>query len=174
MNRRDQLKQLPMCRALTDPELDLIVRIAEDARLSSGESLFKEGEKGDALYVILDGQVRVTKRNKAGKEEELAVIGSGSVLGEMSLISGNGQRTATASAVSELSLMKIPAGRFSTLLESSNVAALKMVHHLAEEMARRLQLMNEKLVGMLDSPSPSPKKKEELAMFEEILTKWSF
>jgi CRP/FNR family transcriptional regulator, cyclic AMP receptor protein len=167
---RGQLQQLPMCRALTDPEADLILEISEESRVAQGETLFKEGDPGDALYVILEGEVRVTKGSKNGQQQELARIGSGGVLGEMSLISGDGRRSASVTASAPTRLLKIPTAGFSRLIQGSNVAALKMVHHLAQEMGHRLQLMNEKLVGMLDGG----KRKEELADFQQILSNWSF
>ncbi len=88
----------------------------------------------------------------------------------MSLLGGNAARSATATALSDVKLLKIPSSRFSKLLRDENVAALKIVHNLAQVMSRRLLLMDEKLVEVLDKG----KKKEELADFQRILNNWSF
>ena len=60
--------------------------------------------------------------------------------------------------------------RFSKLLKANTVGALKVVHNLAQVLSRRLQLMDEKLVDLLDKG----KRKEELAEFQRILSNWSF
>src|SRR5205807_1559603 len=102
-----------------------------------GDMLFREGEVGDSLYVVLEGSVEVTKKDKAGKEQSLAKISDGSVIGEMSLVSGNAARSASAVALTDLKLLKVPAKRFSKLLSEDSVAALKIVHNVAQVLSRR-------------------------------------
>ena len=165
-----KLIQIPICRGLKEPEAGEIFEIAEETAAKKGDVLFHEGETGDALYVVLEGHVDVTKKTANGTAQSLAKIGDGSVIGEMSLIGGNTARSATATAASDVKLLKIPATRFSKLLREENIAALKIVHNLAQVMSRRLLLMDEKLVDVLDKG----KKKEELADFQRILNNWSF
>lgn len=165
-----RLVQIPICRGLTQEEVGQISEIAEEATLANGQRLFREGDAGDALYVVLEGQLEITKQDKSGAQHALATVGDGSVLGEMSLVTGSAARSATASAVGEVKLLEIPADRFARLLSENNVAALKVVHNLAQVMSRRLLSMDEKLVELLDKG----KRKEELAEFQRLLQDWSF
>ncbi len=165
-----KLIQIPICRGLTEAEVAEVFQIAVETSIEKGHSLFKEGEPGDAFYVLLEGQLEITKQDRSGVQQSLARLGDGSALGEMSLITGNSPRSASALALSDLKLLKFPAETFSRLLREEKVAALKIVHNLAQVMSRRLLLMDEKLVEVMDRG----KKKEELVDFQKILNDWSF
>ena len=157
-----KLIQIPIFRGLSE--------FAEETAIKKTDMLFSEGDTGDAVYVILEGHIEILKKDRAGAQQQLAKMGDGSVLGEMSLISGSAVRSASALAATDIKLLKIPATRFSRLLRADNIAALKVVHNLAQVMSRRLLLMDEKLVDLMDKG----KRKEELADFQKILSNWSF
>lgn len=165
-----KLKQLPICRGLTTAEVELFATIAEEIALSKGDVLFEEGAPGDAVYFVLKGHIEVTKKDRGGRPQQLARIGEGSVLGEMSLAGGDAVRSASATALTDVSLVKVRAQLFSRLLAEEQLAAYKIVHNLAQVMSRRLLLMNEKLVDLLDGS----RRKEELSEFQAILSHWSF
>ncbi len=159
-----QLQGIPMCHGLSPANIEELIAIAEEKAVKKGATLFREGEPGDLLLVVLDGKVEVTKR-----EAVLATLEAGSVLGEMSLLGGD-TRSATAAAVTDVKYLAIHNGPFQQLLGKDNIAALKVVHNLAQVMGKRLALINEKLVDSLGKP----KKREELADFGRILNRWSF
>lgn len=167
-----KLIQVPIFRGLKEPEVAQLSEISEETSIKRGAQLFREGDEGDALYVVLEGQLEITKRDKAGRQQLLAKVGDGSVLGEMSLVTGLSARSATAVAATDVKLLKIPSNRFGKLLREDSVAALKIVANLAQVMSRRLQLMDEKVIELLEKGS-SPKK-AELAEFQKILSDWSF
>ena len=166
---QEKLAQLPLCQGLDLSQVGVIAKIAEQKHLPQGETLFSEGDKGDGLYVVIVGSLSISKKDKSGVNQAIANVGGGSVLGEMSLIN-NSARSATATANTDSDLVKIPSEAFTFLLQHDNVTAFKVVYNLAQVMSRRLLLMDEKLVDMMDKG----KKKEELADFQKILTKWAF
>ncbi|MBX7100686.1 MAG: cyclic nucleotide-binding domain-containing protein [Myxococcaceae bacterium] len=159
-----KLSALPMCQGLSAAQTAELVEIAEETTAKKGATLFAEESAGDALYVVLEGQVEVSKRGAS-----LAKLGEGSVLGEMSLLGGE-MRSATVTALSECKLLRISTERFQKRLAADNLAALKVTHNLAQVMSRRLAVINDKLVESLGKT----KKKEELADFGRILNNWSF
>lgn len=161
-----KLSQLPICRGLTPSDASVLLEIAEETSATQGSKLFTEGDTGDALLVVLTGEVEVTKQGQS-----LAKMGEGSVLGEMSLLGAGGIRSATATALTNLSLLRVPADRFQKLVHDENLAALKIVANLAQVMSRRLLLMDEKLIELLDAKT---QKKQELKDFQRILSDWSF
>lgn len=165
-----KLIQVPICRGLSETEAARLCEIAEDTTAKKSEVIFKEGEPGDALYILLEGTVEILKKDRAGVDQQLARLSDGTVFGEMSLINGHAARSASAVAATDVRLLRIPSSRFSQLLVESDLGALKVVHNLAQVMSRRLLLMDEKLVDVLDTS----KRKEELANFQQILTKWAF
>ena len=158
-----KLVQIPIFQGLTVPEAAELFEVSSEASVAEGEELFAEGDEGDSLLVILEGEVLITKRGI-----ELARLGQHSVLGEMSLVASGDARSATAVAQSEVRFLKVPTKRVQKLLKANSLAALKVFANLAQVLSRRLALINDKFV---DSKG---KKREELADFGKILNRWAF
>jgi CRP-like cAMP-binding protein len=164
------LIESPICRGLAEREAVAIFEIAHPVFLGPGEVLFREGDPGDGLFVLLEGEMEIVAASSDRQPQVLARIGAGGVVGEMSLLEGSPQRSATAVATTQARLLKLPADRFRQLLESDSVAALKMVHNIASVLARRLQRMNEQVLNGVDKRP----RTEELVEFQRILNQWSF
>lgn len=158
-----KLVQIPIFQGLTVPEAAELFEVSSEASVAKGGELFAEGDEGDALLVILEGEVLITKRGI-----ELATLGQHSVLGEMSLVNSGDARSATATAQGEVRYLKIPSKRVQKLLKANSLAALKVFANLAQVLSKRLSLINDKFV---DSKG---KKREELADFGKILNRWAF
>ncbi len=161
-----QFSETSMVKELAASEVQELFEITDETSLKKGSVLFKEGDEGDALYVLLEGRCEVTKKGTG-----LATLDGGAVIGEMSLIGGE-VRSATVTAATDIRLLKISAARFQKLLKKENLAALKVVNALARVMSKRLSLITDKLVASVGSGKPQ--KKEELADFGKILNHWSF
>jgi CRP/FNR family cyclic AMP-dependent transcriptional regulator len=164
-----KLSNLALCRGLSEAQTAQIFEICEETELAPGSVLFREGDAGDALYGVLEGALEVTKSDGAGGQQALARMNGGAVLGEMSLLGPHTARSATATAVTKVTLLEISVDRFDALLKEDSLAALKVVHNLAQVMSKRLVLMNEKLVE-----AGRGRRKEELYDFQKILNDWSF
>ncbi len=163
-----KLIQVPIFQGLTVPEAAEFFEVALEQAIEKGRTVFREGDEGDALYVILSGEAAVTK-----KSVELAVLSTHAVLGEMCLVSPGDTRSATAVAKTELTVLKIPSKRVQKLLKGNNLATLKVVANLAQVMGQRLAAINDRLVAA-DSRKRPEGRKEELADFAGILNRWSF
>ena len=111
---------------------------AEDADLISfraGETIFSEGETGDLMYVVRDGQVDLRVKGQL-----VDALGPGGVLGEMALIE-HAPRTATATARTDCTLVPIPEKRFTFMVQQTPHFALQIM----KVMAERLRRMDERL-----------------------------
>jgi len=159
----DQLQKVPMCKGLTPDEAKQLASISVESSAKKGTTLFDEGAAGDSIIVVLEGKVDITKSG-----ESLAQLGEGSVFGEMSLLGEGGFRTATATVLSDVKMVKIDAKKFQALLAQNDLAALKVVNNLARVMSKRLLAMNEKLLEGRKS------KRDGLGEFSKILNDWSF
>ena len=160
-----KLVQIPIFGGLTVAEAAEFFEVALETSIAKGATLFREGDDGDALLVILEGEVQVTR-----KGVELARLGKHNVLGEMSLMGEGEVRSATATALTDVKALTVPSKRVQKMLKADHVAALKVVSNLAQVMSKRLAAINDRLVSM----SGGGKKKEELADFGRILTTWQF
>jgi NADH:ubiquinone reductase (H+-translocating) len=88
-------------------------RGAAQAHYEPGEVVFEEGDSGDSLYMILSGEVEVTKR-VGGKPQTVRSLGTGEYFGEMALL-GRHPRSATTRALSALDVLVLPGADFSAL-----------------------------------------------------------
>lgn len=106
---------------------------------SPGAYLFREGEGGNEMFYILDGQVRIEK--KAGQvAKELALLGKGSYLGEMAALI-NAPRTASAVALTESHIAVVDGSIFRNVLRESEAVSLYML----KEFSHRIKHTNDDL-----------------------------
>ena len=104
------LKSIDLFRTLPGEELAQIAEIAEEMPISSGGLVFGEGEPGDALYIVVEGKVRVHKGDR-----HLAELGERECFGEMSVLDSE-PRSASVSAIGETLLLKIGREEFRDIL----------------------------------------------------------
>jgi CRP/FNR family transcriptional regulator, cyclic AMP receptor protein len=127
---------------MSDP---LFLRFGRD--FSAGEVLFREGERGEEMYVIQSGLVRVAKR-VGGEYRSLATLGRGEFLGEMAILNGR-PRTATALVLEDARCLVIDAATLEQMLSDNTEIALRLV----KKLARRLDSADE-MIQMLLNPDP--------------------
>lgn len=163
-----KLVQIPIFGGLTVAEAAEFFEVAVEDSLARGATLFREGDDGDSLVVILDGEVQITR-----KTVELSRLSKHNVLGEMSLVSEGEVRSATATAVTDVKLLRIPSKRVQKMIKGNNVAALKVVVNLAQVMSKRLAAISDRFAAA-SGGATTGKKREELADFGRILTTWQF
>jgi ATP-binding cassette subfamily B protein len=101
-----------------------------------GETIVREGDEADALYVITAGAARVSKRDDDGREVPLTTIGAGDALGEVALLTG-GRRVATVRASGAVEALRLDRALFSAVVAGSPAVA-----EWAEAQLRRHHLRN--------------------------------
>lgn len=122
----DFVRRLPLFEGLAPDDLQRLLDMADPVQLQAGQPLMKEGETGDSLYVVLDGEFEISKRS--GEQDlVIAVRGRGEVLGEMSLLN-RAPHSASVRALRQSDLLRISRDAFEKLLASSAAAALAMLH----------------------------------------------
>jgi CRP-like cAMP-binding protein len=112
----------------TKRERNTIARHAETAELPAGTDLIREGEPGDALFVILDGEASVQHDG-----EEVARVGEGSYFGELALLDG-APRSATVVAATDVKVAVLGIRMFRTLLREVPDLAEQLLVGLAGEL----------------------------------------
>ena len=118
--------------------LDLFKDETEFKECRAGEIIFREGEPGDSMYVVLEGAVDV----KVG-DEKFIVAGPGEILGEMALIDSSA-RSAIAVARKDCKLVPINEKRFTALVRQTPVFAI----HVMKILVERLRRMNKILASI--------------------------
>ena len=171
------LKGMALCRTLSAEELATIAAIVEPRAVAAGQDLFREGEPGDGLFLVLAGEINIIKSGLRG-ERSLARLGPGGVLGEMSLITADA-RSATGRASVDSQVLRVPAPRFRSLMEQGSTAALKIAAAISEVLARRLAVMNNMVLRLADKIDPGGAtlpgmREKELAELHRTIQVWSF
>jgi phosphoribosyl 1,2-cyclic phosphodiesterase/CRP-like cAMP-binding protein len=105
---------------------------AQTARFRNGEIIFKEGEPAGGLYLVRKGRVRLTVR-EGDREIVLGTARPGDTLGELAALDG-GPRTATAQALGATAADYIPRELFAASLSSTPIAAVRLLHLMAERL----------------------------------------
>jgi signal transduction histidine kinase len=113
------LRGLPYFADLPQALLDQVCRESERIEVDAETTIIEEDSLSEDMFVIVDGELRVTKRG-TDREVVLATLGPGEVVGEIALLD-NAPRTASVTAVSKSSLIRIPANAFEELIEDSRV-----------------------------------------------------
>lgn len=143
----DDLKKSSLFSEFDQEELESLADIVKKSSVMHGEYAFREGADGDSLILIRMGTLRITKKNKDGDEQELAILGSGAYLGEMAMFD-KGVRSASGLAMENSEILKIPYEDFRNLLDTNKDMAAKFYVKLAMALARRLKYMNEDFAAL--------------------------
>ena|SRR5260221_513077 len=108
---------------------------SETVTLDAGEFLFREGDAGDALYIVRKGVVRIVSGSTVYE-----TVRPGGIVGEMAIVNQGARRSASIIAGTRAELLKIDKARFLTLIASTLDFALEVM----QVMARRLRVMNQR------------------------------
>ncbi len=136
------LTDSPLFRNLDETERAQILIIGQVRNYKKDEVLFREGDAGDGLFIVVSGSVRISKRSATG-EEALAVLEPHAFFGEMALIDFS-PRAADAVANEPSDVFFIPLKELRALIEAHHQIALKVLYALCEVLAQRLRETNEK------------------------------
>jgi len=143
----DQKQDLFQEQKLSRMEIHFLASLSKERQLKSGEVLFREGDQGDAMYVVLDGRVRISKQIPGAGEEALAFMERGDWFGEMALID-NQPRSAEATAHDGGAVvLAVPRDVVAGLLDIRKVSSVRLLRILCALLAKRLREIDDKLVG---------------------------
>lgn len=145
----DVVRRAPLFAALDQDAADTIIGQMARTHLERGDVLFREGERGDRLYVIGEGKIKLGRSSADGRENLLAILGPGEMFGELSLFDPK-PRTATATAVAETQVLGLTNDQLKEFLATRPGAATTLLAALA----RRLRRTNESLADLVFTDVP--------------------
>jgi len=144
------LKRVPLFSTLTLEQLASIDRLMVTRHYAKGESVFRRGDVGAELYVVVDGEIRV-HLDHDGREVTLARHGGGTVLGEMSVFDDE-PRSASAQATSDTTVRVLRRDRLHAIVHEHPEVLLEFVRNLSQ----RLRAMDEKVAESEESLPATP------------------
>lgn len=110
--------------------LDMLRNEPETRSFDAGQLIFQAGERGDCMFVVLDGQVELSVRGQV-----LERIGAGGVMGEMALIDGE-PRSASAVTLSETTVVPIRRERFDELVKLDPDFSIEVMRVVVSRLRR--------------------------------------
>ena len=140
------LTQSPLFKNLDESERVQILIIGQVKSFKAGEVIFREGDAGDGLFIVMKGSVRISKQSATG-EEALAVLEPPAFFGEMALID-HSARAADAIANEDSELFFIPLPELRSVIDAYHKLALKVLYALCEVLAQRLRETNERYMSI--------------------------
>lgn len=144
----DLLRPIPLFTALTPDELEKIAELCESQSFESGDYIFREGEPGNRLYIIVDGGVRISRQIPGAGEEALAVLKRGALFGEMAVFDRS-ERSTDAISHGGTTVLTISRSEFEMLLEFNRDLAHKVLWAVVRMLSGRLRSTNESLKSFL-------------------------
>ena len=130
MDKNKLLAGVPLFSGLDKSGLAQIAKLADEVDLPAGRKLLQQGDNPHEFFLIVDGSVRIDIDG-----EQINTLGPGDFLGEIALIDG-GQRSATATSVTPVSLLILGRREFNTLLNEFPDIRTSVLMALAQRVRR--------------------------------------
>jgi CRP/FNR family transcriptional regulator, cyclic AMP receptor protein len=145
MEHVDTIRAIPLFAELRQQEVEKLAPLVERQSFVSGARIFAEGEPGGCIYLVDTGRVRISRTMPGLGEEALAILGPGSVFGEMAVLD-QAHRSADALAHEDTELLVLDRKVLDELFHSDYELAYHILNAILRTVAGRLREMNEKLM----------------------------
>jgi uncharacterized membrane protein len=140
----EALRSVPLFASLDDQAATELRNLLSDRIVPQNTRLFKQGDKGDAMYLIERGRVRISIRDDDEQELTLAELAQGDFFGEMSLIDGR-QRSADARVIEDARLAILSRDAFLSFVRTNPDVALEMLRALTDRLRRTDELLRSRV-----------------------------
>ncbi|MEN6439818.1 MAG: BTAD domain-containing putative transcriptional regulator [Syntrophobacter sp.] len=128
------IAKVPLFASLGRKEINFLAEIARNVEYPGDMVLFREGEIGDRLYIIVDGQLDIVKDFGKPEERLLRVCGPGEHVGEMCFLNPKGSRSATVRTRTTVRVLEIIKDDFEALLSRSPTVAFAIAQGITQRM----------------------------------------
>ena len=140
----EALRSVPLFASLDDEAAHDLLNLISDKIVPSNTRLFRQGDKGDAMYPIESGRVRISLRDDDRQEVTLAELAQGDFFGEMAIIDGR-QRSADAHVIEDARLAILSRDAFLSFVRNNPDVALEMLSALTDRLRRTDELLRSRV-----------------------------
>ncbi len=142
MRVTDLLRTMDIFEALPTQELETIAQLLRERRLAETDVLCRQGDPGDALFIVTGGRIRLSTSDPSGNEKVLTYFTDGQFFGEMSLLTG-APRSATATAETDSQVLVLDKRAFDQLLASD----AQIMREMLKVVSQRTLHTNQQLLA---------------------------
>ena len=140
----EALRSVPLFASLDDDAARDLRSLLSDKNVPQNTRLFRQGDKGDAMYLIERGRVRISIRDDDDQEVILAELAQGDFFGEMSIIDGR-QRSADAKVIEDAQFAILSREAFLSFVRNNPDVALEMLSALTDRLRRTDELLRSRV-----------------------------
>lgn len=160
---QEALRQTIVFQSLSKKELRFVQDTCHVRTFKSGEAVFRQGEIGVGMYILLRGSLEVyvdqlIDEDLPPKNQLVTRLRSGDFLGELSLVENNSRRTATAIAAEESKLIGFFKPDLLEILDRQPATGVKILLRLSEVLGRRLKETTQKVSELKEDISRMSQK----------------
>lgn len=142
------LKENQLFKDFSDKEIALLSKYVEEKDIAAATPLFLENMKGESMYIVVSGQIKLSKMLSEGETKTLTTMGVGDFFGEMALIE-DGPRAVSAMAVSDSNVLLIKRTEFEKMMEESPKVAVKVVIGIYKTISDRVRSLSPQIQSMI-------------------------
>lgn len=135
--REAVLERCDLFRGMRASQIKKLVLVSQVRELEAGEAIVSQGETGDEMFVVLDGEVEVSKTLEDGHEKKLRIIPTGELFGEIALVTRSA-RTATVTARTPTKILVLKWDGIRRIARFHPRISSKLFQNLASVISRRL------------------------------------
>jgi uncharacterized membrane protein len=139
----DSLSRIPLFQRLTPEELEQLAAEVDQVKFDPDEIIFNEQDKGDALYVVEDGSVRIWVLDEDVEPVTLKELGPGEFFGELAVLD-RGPRSTNATAIGETTLHRLSSDDFQAFLMKHPDVAIDVICEIGARMRQTNMLVSQR------------------------------
>jgi CRP/FNR family cyclic AMP-dependent transcriptional regulator len=140
----EAIRSVPLFASLDNEAATRLRGLLTVSEVSAGKPLFHTGDKGDAMYLIERGSVRISVRDKDKQQITLAELARGDFFGEMAIIDGK-RRSADATVTEDARFAILSRDNFMAFIEGNPVVTLEMLSAAFERLRRTDELLQQRV-----------------------------
>ncbi|MHC5010881.1 MAG: cyclic nucleotide-binding domain-containing protein [Planctomycetota bacterium] len=161
------------CCTLNAEEVQGIASAGHVIEVGPGETILQQGEPGNCLLIVLDGEAEITAQDHQGKIHPVGFLHGGQLVGEVGVFK-EAPRMATVKATRSSRLFRLERDAFEALLREGNTGAYKMSVVMARSIVDRVHFLYDKVMELLDLGAPAMRNAELQSFRKKILSELDF
>lgn len=168
MSTESALARLPLFHGLSADELTMLKGVLRSVRLDAGQTLFEEGDRAPACFVLLEGTVGVYKGLGASAEDRLATLKPGALVGHVALIDGQPRSATCRADAAPVLLLRLDRDVFDRLFGANSPFAFKILDRIAMDLVERLRTVTARFTR-ISGRGPTESKQTQARLAAELL-----
>jgi CRP/FNR family cyclic AMP-dependent transcriptional regulator len=142
------LRENVLFKDFSDKEIAVLSKYVEERVIPAPTPLFLENMKGESMYIVVSGGIKISKMLSEGVEKTLTTMGPGDFFGEMALIE-DGPRAVSALVVKDSQILVIKRAEFEKMMEEAPRTAVKMIIGMYRTLSDRVRSSSPKIQQMI-------------------------